>query len=458
MKDLIKDILTLTKHVELKKNEYLTENQIKRIQERKFRKILRHAYTNSSFYREFYTSHGIKENHLDDIKIGDIPPIDKKIMMENFDRFVCRKDITKQEVFNFIENPENLDQLFKNKYSVVHTSGSSGSHGLFVYNLSEWSILKALAMFRSRGLFKLFKKTQLAYIGAINGHFAGYNLNASAPNLFYDFLPVSINSPFTNIIDQLNEFNPNFIVGYSSIIEMLAIEKLNGNLHVNPERIHCSGDVLTEKRFEMITEAFGVKPVNYYAAAESIGLGSTCMQAKNIHLYNDLHVFEILDESMNAVETGQFGSLYLTTLYNFTQPLIRYNLNDQLSYRETNCKCNWSFPVIENIGGRAEDFLWFKNRVDNWEYIHPLLLVEFFVKGVEKFQFVQSKPDNIQIRAVTSMNKNDAEDKIRRKMTEILYDKELNEIVKVEIQFFDHIENNSQTGKYKLVVPYKYDK
>jgi len=428
---------------QLKRAEKFSKKKILRLQHKRLVKIVKHAIKNSKFYREQYKKAGITLKNVNNLKIKDLPVIDKKIMMENFDDLICVKGVKRKDLEKFIAKNPETEKIYKGKYRIIHSSGSSGKIGIYVYDNRAWTILKALAMSRvTKTKINFFKKHRLAFIGAMGGHYAGISLAASAPRFLFKTLTVNINSPLQEIIKKVDKFKPDTITGYSSGAYILAEEQLKGNINIKPKRILCSGDALTPMMAKKITEAFGVKPTNYYASSESVCMAAQCEEHKDLHLFNDWHVFEIEKEM-----------LILSNLYNFAQPLIRYRMNDDLMPDNKPCKCGWPFPVIRIIAGRSEEFLWFEKKNGEKDFLHPCTLVEFFVEGLEKFQFIQTEKNTIKINAVIFGKKDSVIKAMRSRMNEILRAKKLQNTVKIDIAIVKDIKNDEKTGKFKLIVP-----
>ncbi|MCD6572166.1 MAG: phenylacetate--CoA ligase family protein, partial [Thermoplasmata archaeon] len=78
--------LTMVKSfISLKLNEKRSRESILRLREKKFRRILRFAYNKSKFYNKLYKSKGITKDKIKRISIEELPVIDKKTVMDNFD-------------------------------------------------------------------------------------------------------------------------------------------------------------------------------------------------------------------------------------------------------------------------------------------------------------------------------------------------------------------------------------
>lgn len=72
---------------------------------------------------------------------------------------------------------------------------------------------------------------------------------------------------------------------------------------------------------QTIINLLGGEVINVYGASESLALGVD--DGSGMLLFDDLNVVEAVD-----------GEMYLTSLYNFAQPLIRYHLTDSLTLAE----------------------------------------------------------------------------------------------------------------------------
>jgi phenylacetate-CoA ligase len=447
---------TLWQVRQLKKAECMPPQEIQLLRERRLHRILRHALAKSEFYKDHYEKHGIGLDDVDRVPLSALPTINKKIMMENFDGFVCDPTLKKAELEGFVSDPSSRGRKYRKRYEVIHTSGSSGSIGLFVYGPRDWDRLRAIVLARvTRTKLNPLKKIRLAYIGATDGNYAGISLARAAPRLFYRVLPVHINSPIDDIVRRIGDFQPDSLSGYSSGIYLLAREQMAGRLSIWPKSIVCSADPLTDEMRDTVRKAFAVDPTCFYAASESIGMASECDNHQGFHLFDDWHCFEVVDSNFNHVGPGEPGRLLLTTLYNFTHPLIRYEMGDEVVLDEEACKCRWMFPLIKRIAGRSEEFLWFERPDGKQECIHPLVMVEFMAPGLEKLQVVEVHKNRLLLKAAIHGDPDRTLGAMRERMHEILKSKGLEAIVEFDIQIVDRIDNDPKTGKYRLIVPFR---
>jgi len=109
------------------------------------------------------------------------------------------------------------------------------------------------------------------------------------------------------------------------------------------------------------------------------------------------------------------------------------------------------------MAGRTEDFLWFTKSDGVREYVHPIVLVEFFVPQLTRFQFVQEGLNSLTVRAVVAPDgdRQKVEQAILHRLHEILREKQLDAQVICRVEHVPDIPNDPRTGKFKLVVPYR---
>jgi len=214
---------TLWQVRKLKQAQRISLLEIESSRSARFRRILKHALTNSRFYREYYGDHGINLDNAHDIPIEQIPTINKNFMMEHFDDFVCDPKLKKADLEKFVSDPSNRGKNYLGRYHAVHTSGSSGTIGLFIYGPGDWDTLMAMVLARvTKTKINFRRKIRMAYIGATDGNYAGISLAAHAPRFLYRFLPLHINSPIEEIVSRIQYFQPDSLSGYSSGVYILA--------------------------------------------------------------------------------------------------------------------------------------------------------------------------------------------------------------------------------------------
>lgn len=187
---------------------------------------------------------------------------------------------------------------------------------------------------------------------------------------------------------------------------------------------------------------FRVPVVNFYGASESLALGVEIDPKEGMLLFDDLNIVEVVD-----------GKMYLTCLYNFAQPLIRYQISDKLALKVPEAGTSCPFTRASGLLGRNEDLLWFEDGIGNQEFLHPLAVEGFCIDGLLDYQFRQTGKDSFEMLAEASDKA--AENFIRkemlRQMKAILAEKRLT-YVQFYVRFVKEIRPNPRTEKKQLIV------
>lgn len=435
----------------LKKEERLSAESVDQLTRKRFVTLIEKAFNTSSFYRDLYTAHGITEKDLSDVELKDLPIIDKSMVMENFDDLITDPSITRKSVEQFLSGDHNPMNRFRGN-TVIHTSGSSGVPGLFLYSREEWIFLIAMVVSRvSKPKLHPFQRIRFAYLGAIDGHYAGITLTSDAPKLLYNTTLFSSSDDMDIIIDKLNRFNPHVISGYASTVYQLALAKLSGRLTIEPERVLSSGEHLTESMRLTIDMAFEPDVVNFYACTESLAMGVQFHASAPFRLFSDWTIFETVNSQGEAVPQGCEGGLVITPLYRFLQPLIRYRLSDALILG----KKDKQFTIADSLSGRMEESLDFIDEEGKNYKIPSLALSEFFIPGVIQFQFEQTSPQALTLRILQIKGDRGVKKQGMNRMNELLKEFKLERFVTVNIELVDKIPLNPITHKFQLIIPYK---
>jgi phenylacetate-CoA ligase len=427
-----------------KKNLKLTKNQIKELQLNKFRQLVEYIYDKSPFYREI-----IDTNKIDIKKCcpEDFPILEKQTIIDNFDRIVTDPRITKKNITNFLSQSNNPKDLFLNEFFVIHTSGSSGQIGLYIFNKEE---MATIIVNSSRSASLKFGQ-KLAYIAAVNGHFAGITMASQSrkiPLIYKDFLPLDINTPFSDIIKSLNDFQPTNLSGYAFAIAKLAQAQKEGKLNIKPLNIQVGGEPLFNEDKRLIEEVFKVKVVNVYASSELLFIGVGKEEFKdNMMLMDDCIYTEIFPT--HSLMTSLFGRIL---------PLIRYKMNDRLELApdlETK-NLPYQFTYVKNLVGRNEMIPYFINESGEKDFIHFQLINEIYVPKLDKFQMFLTGPTTFTLRICLEKNIDESDKKIvkseiRRQLELILSQKKMNNVV-FDIIEVDTLWADPKTGKFKLIV------
>lgn len=448
----MKTFTLLTQLQKFRNDSKLNAQKVQELSRQRFTALLEKTYHASAFYRDLYSSHGIKPSDLRDITPKDLPIVSKAMVMDNFDALLTDPSITRKAVEEFLSHDTNPRSRFRN-ITVIHTSGSTGVPGIFLYSKAEWGFITALVVSRiSQPVFRPFRKLRLAFLGNTGGHYAGVTLTSDAPKFLYNTRLFSNPKDIQNLISGLNAFQPDIISGYAGTIYQLALAQSDGRLKINPGRLQSSGEVLTENMRHTIETAFKQDVIDLYACSESIVLGIQKSSRDPFHLFNDWHHIEVVDENDNIVPEGTQGTLLVTPLYRTLQPLIRYRLSDTMALTTT----DQPFIALNRFTGRTEDTLVYIDPEGIKHPIHASEMVEFFAPGMRQFQFEQTAPNSLLLRISVHDGYSDTRQFAEKKVKDILVKANIEKFVTAKVELVESIGVNPKTGKFKIVIPYSH--
>ncbi len=341
-------------------NSYLqhdrwTRQQVEEYQARALHACREYAYAHSPFYQRFH-------RRLTDRPLYQLPVLTKVMLMEHFDELVTDRSIHLDDVRQFLVHPGGQER-FLNRYRVMVTSGSTGQPGVFLASQDEGVHLTAgFARFPAwAGVTPGSKAAIIA--STASGHMSS-QIPAIVHGQLLPRLQLSASDPVEELVRQLNDWQPDMLAGYASMLRMLAEEQHQGRLQITPRFLFSASETLTEDTRQRIEQAWHTRLFNIYAATESGLLAAECTSHRCLHLFEDVVIVEVVDERNRPVPPGVYGAkVLLTVLFSRTQPLIRYEVSDRVSRSHTEqCPCGRPFALLEGIEGRAPEVLHFPTR------------------------------------------------------------------------------------------------
>ncbi len=430
-------------------NTHLTVPQMQALQNQKLRTLLRYAWNHSTFYRRTFAQAGITAEQLNTLPLSAFPTIDKTILMEHFDELITVSD-AKQAALRRFDAENAVDRRpYLGKYHVVHSSGSTGKPGYFLYDEAAWHtmlvgiIRAALWRMTTPQILKLLaSRPRILYIAATDGRFGGaMAVGDGIDGIGARQMYLDVKTPLSMWVDKVRQFRPSLIIGYPSAIKILAESVAAGKMQVRIQRVISCGEPLSAGLRQFLEQHFRCPVINIYGASESLALGVETGTEAGMLLFDDLNVIEMQDDAM-----------YLTCLYNYAQPLIRYRISDHLVRKSP--LPGSPFTRAEILLSRNEDLLWFTNGSGHRDFVHPLAVEGFCIEGLLDYQFRQLASNAFEILAQTTpaAPKARIQAEIRRQIDAILQEKHLN-YVQFRIRFVQEILPNPATGKKPLIVP-----
>ncbi|WLQ05113.1 phenylacetate--CoA ligase family protein [Arthrobacter oryzae] len=380
---------------------------IRRLQQARLAELVEFARSGSPYYRRLYRD-------VPD-KITDprhLPPVGKRDLMANFDDWVTDPHITLAKLkTELLSDLSQLGTLFRGRYLVVTTSGSTGEPAVLIHDRFSWVVVNVVVRVRERRtLVKasevrdfLCRGLRAAALVAGGGHFAGVvlteNARRRAPAIARRLRVFSVLRPLPELVAELNTFKPTLLFGYPSAMIQLAAEQDAGRLRIRPVLAISSGENLSAAGRASIEAAFSCRVTERYLSSEVPALTSQCRLGA-FHVNTDWYILEPVDADYRPVPAGTTSHTALVTnLANRVQPLIRYDLGDRVTLAADPCPCGSPFPAV-TIDGRKGDLLSFAAPGGGTVTVLPLALGTVIEEtpGVRRFQAVRTGPGNLTVR------------------------------------------------------------
>lgn len=373
----------------------LRGKRLARYQEKRARRIIRHAQAKSPFYRKHWAGHDLR-------RWRTLPTVDKRLMMDNFSEFntagLGRDEA--MEVALHAERSRDFSPTLGG-YTVGLSSGTSGHRGIFL--ASAWEQATWAGCILSRTLHTLRpRKLRVAFFLRSNS-----NLYEKVGGVLIRFRFFDLMLPLEQAVASLNEFKPHIVVGPPSLLGFLAGAQEGGTLRIEPERLVSVAEVLEPQDQAHIHRVFGAPVHQIYQCTEGL-LAISCREG-SLHIQEDLVVIQTEplkgEQAAQEEHSGHAHSAYrfspiITDLWRKTQPIIRYRLNDVLRLSGKRCACGSPFRVIESIEGRSDDILYFTSADRSQRPFFPDTIRRMVLlagTGIEDYYALQERPGHLRI-------------------------------------------------------------
>jgi phenylacetate-coenzyme A ligase PaaK-like adenylate-forming protein len=284
--------------------------------------------------------------------------------MEHFDDVLTnttlRLDDVRRRLADLTGEGADPGVPWRGRWWTAATAGSTGEPAVLVWDRREWTTVLA-SYARATRVGGCARRSphplRVAIVSTVVPTHQSAVVGATLRAPFVTTLRLEARASLGDLVAELNEFQPRVLVGYASVLRVLAGAQQAGELRIAPQAVMSASEVLSAVAAEQMTRAWGRAPFDVYAATETAGIASTC-RAGARHLYGDLVVVEPVDTHGSPVPVGTAGARVLVTvLFARTVPLIRYELSDRVTLRPGSCACGLPFPLIGPAGGRTEDTL-----------------------------------------------------------------------------------------------------
>ena len=409
----------------------------------RLRKLLTHAAANSLFHARRLA--GIDVDRFEVADLPSLPVMTKAEMMSQFDAVVTDRRLSLQRVEAQLEASKTRASLLLDEFVCLASGGSSGLRGVFVQTVDAYTDF--MASFITPGVARDAGRNTRpgGFVAAVVAAGSPIHSSALAVSVMSGpvrLVPVPATLPLGEITERLNALAPPVLMGYPTMLALLAAEQRAGRLRIAPAAVTASSEQLTDENRAAIAAAFGVPVTDQFASTEGLA-GRSDPAGRVLTFATDMCIAELVDADNKPVPPGTAADKVLVTnLHNHTQPLIRYELTDRFVRHQDDP----AGRLRAAVDGRADSVFRYGDVA-----VHPITLYSVLVsaEAITEFQVRQTRQGVIiDVVADGRLDEPALRDAVRHGLAR--YGLETPEVT---IRAVASIERHAETGKVLRFVP-----
>lgn len=422
----------------IKSVEFQSREKLKQLQDERLRQLLLHAHKNVPYYKDILATAGVAK--------------EGQVFLENFGNIpILTKEILRRERANL----HSLDYR-KRRFYTNHTGGSTGEPVNFIQdeNYKAWDMAHQYYFHTigerniGEGLLKLWGSGRDVFKGSekLSNRIQNRLSKVMVLNSF-----LMSQEAMAGYVRKWNSFKPKLVIAYTSSIQELArYIHQSGQQVSKPEAVFCAAETLAQEVRQFIEGIVGCPVLNQYGSREAGTIACECSRKEGLHILELHNKVEILNSQGQQCKSDQIGNIILTTLNNYSMPLIRYEIGDTaVPALNTTCSCGRNWLLIRKVTGRQMEIFRTKQgtAVPGEFFIHAIGVV--YNRGyIKKFQAVQNDYDHITIRVVVEDLEKFQE--FKKPLVDSIR-KVMGQDCKVEFEFVDDIKP-TRSGKFQYTI------
>ena len=323
--------------------ECASREEIKKIQNEKIVKQVKHVWDNVPYYRKKMEQKGVSPE--------DIKSIDDLHKLP----FLSKADLREAYPYGLMGKP------LKDCVRIQSTSGTTGKRVVAFYtqhDIDLWEECCARAIVAAGGTNEDVCQVSYGY-GLFTG---GPGLNGGSHKVGCLTIPTSSGNTERQIM-FIMDLQATILCCTPSYAAFLG-EKMK-EMGLGPDDIPLKAGIFgaeawSEEMRQDIQKTLGIKAYDIYGLTELSGPGVSfeCSAQKGMHINEDHFVAEIIDPDTGEVlPDGAQGELVFTSLDKEAFPLLRYRTRDICTLTREKCSCGRTHVRMAKPKGRSDDML-----------------------------------------------------------------------------------------------------
>jgi phenylacetate-CoA ligase len=382
----------------LLRNQHTSLDSLQKLQKKKLRQLLQHAYANVPFYQKRMKVSGISPEDITgpDSLSGFPMTFRHEIQAESLEEKLSRT-----------VDPQTC--------KIFVTSGTTGIP-LETYFAPVDTRLKNLGWIRvywNTGM-RPWQRT-VAFIG---------QKQIKSKRSWYEYLglwsrrEISTWLASSTWLDNLIRWKPHSLQGNAMTLKILAEEmQKTARFELKPKFLFHSSVILDQRSRDDLENAFDCAVTDIYGSDEAGCIAWECKTCQGYHLNQDMLIVEVLKNGQPA-SPGESGEVVITNLHSYAMPFIRYPQGDVVTLSTKKPVCGCVFPLIERIEGRTDDFI----VLEDGRKIspHPVYHSIDPIPGIRKWRLIQEEIRGLKLEIEPAPDYSpDSETAIRENLQEL---------------------------------------
>lgn len=372
---------------QLEQTQWLPPGDLLARQLEQLARLTRHAFLHSPYYRARWAGCFDPEGELSLAAFRALPLLERVAVQTHY-----------EEILSAQSPPAH------GKAEMSRTSGSTGMPVRFLRNGLTQLFWNAFTL-RDHLWQRRDLRGKLAAIRrhGVPARAANWGIATAGVLQTGEAVALALRGPHTDVEAQLEWLlreRPDYLLTYPSNAAELARTSLAKGIRLPGLReIRTLGEPVTGEMRELCEQAWNARIVDVYSSEEAGYIALQCPSGTHYHLQSEGLFIEILDEAGAPCAPGETGRVFVTTLHNFSFPLIRYDLGDYAEPGEA-CACGRGLPVLRRVAGRVRNMLLAPDGTRHWPGFGTRFIAQ--IAPIRQFQFAQTERDLIEARLVLS--------------------------------------------------------
>ena len=387
---------------ELMRMQWADAESLLRWQLRRFAEIFTEARRHVPYWRDLFREHDFDPAKIESFQeLRRLPVLEKAQLRADPKAFI---NPTRKAVY------------------VMRTSGTTGAPMSTPYckDSLQWTSALMGRFYRSAGVTPKDRSIHLSMRKIVphSDQEVPWRRNYVDNSLWFSLLHLKEeNLPV--FFEAMCDFRPLYLTGLPTFIGEIArwvnANGLAGRLRL--AAVFTTSETLTPNLRESIETAFATRAYDQYGATEGALIVAQCPLG-TYHVVPEAGVVELVRPDGTPAEPGEPAEMIVTSLRNWSRPVLRYRILDTAVGGAGRCPCGRAWPVLEQLTGRRGEWVVTRDGRRISMFSHQVFRVS---DNVEESQIIQHAPGRFEVRIVKSPRFGPRDERvIRDRIREIL--------------------------------------